>query len=59
MNNLFFCAEGLLLMDRTDRKLKLIHSLGDLQPLHNYTTEYGNSLVRHVYNNKHALALAS
>jgi len=40
-------SEGLLLMDRTDRKLKLIHSLGDLQPLHHYTTEYGNSLVRH------------
>lgn len=25
---------GLLLMDRTDRKLKLIHSLGELQPQH-------------------------
>ena len=33
-------------MDRTDRKLKLIHSLGELQPLHRYTTEYGNVLQR-------------
>mmetsp|Transcript_2479 Transcript_2479/g.4196 ORF Transcript_2479/g.4196 Transcript_2479/m.4196 type:complete len:310 (-) Transcript_2479:260-1189(-) len=48
-------AEGLLLMDRTERKLKLIHSLGELQPLHSYTTEYGNSLVRHV---KHKALLA-
>lgn len=48
-------SEGLLLMDRTDRKLKLIHSLGALQPLHNYTTEYGNSLIRHA---KHKALLA-
>ena len=33
-------------MDRTDKKLKMIHSLGELQPLHSYTTEYGNPLVR-------------
>ena len=39
-------SQGLLLMDRTDRKLKMIHSLGELQPLHSYTTEYGNSLTR-------------
>ena len=39
-------SEGLLLNDRTDRKLKLIHSLGELQPMHTYTTEYGNVLVR-------------
>jgi hypothetical protein len=48
-------SEGLLLMDRTERKLKLIHSLGALQPLHNYTTEYGNSLVRYA---KHKALLA-
>jgi len=48
-------AEGLLLMDRTERKLKLIQSLGELQPLHQYTTEYGNSLVRH---KKHEALLA-
>jgi len=48
-------AEGVLLMDRTDRKLKLVHSLGELQPLHRYTTEYGNSLVRRV---KHKAVLA-
>lgn len=48
-------SEGLLLMDCTDRKLKLIHSLGALQPLHNYTTEYGNSLIRHA---KHKALLA-
>ena len=33
-------------MDRTEKKLKLIHSLGELQPLHRYTTEYGNVLER-------------
>mmetsp|Transcript_33322 Transcript_33322/g.70106 ORF Transcript_33322/g.70106 Transcript_33322/m.70106 type:complete len:328 (-) Transcript_33322:331-1314(-) len=48
-------AEGLLLMDRTERKLKLIHSLGELQPLHKYTTEYGNTLARH---KKHKALLA-
>eukprot|EP00967_Tisochrysis_lutea_P152865 scaffold300471_cov39-Tisochrysis_lutea.AAC.3 len=48
-------SEGLLLMDRTERKLKLIHSLGNLQPFHQYTTEYGNSLVRHA---KHKALLA-
>ena len=37
--------EGLLLHDRTDRKLKLIHSLGELEPLHTYTTEYGTQVV--------------
>jgi len=39
-------SEGLLLMDRTEKKLKLVHSLGELQPLHRYTTEYGNVLER-------------
>jgi len=39
-------SEGILLMDRTEKKLKLIHSLGELQPLHRYTTEYGNVLER-------------
>ena len=39
-------ADGMLLMDRTERKLKLIHSLGELQPNHTYTTEYGNRLER-------------
>uniref|UniRef100_A0A7S0NU94 Uncharacterized protein n=1 Tax=Calcidiscus leptoporus TaxID=127549 RepID=A0A7S0NU94_9EUKA len=48
-------SEGLLLMDRTERKLKLIHSLGELAPLHSYTTEYGNTLTRH---KKHKALLA-
>ena len=39
-------VDGVLLNDRTDRKLKLIHSLGELQPMHRYTTEYGNVLER-------------
>ena len=26
-------------MDRTEHKLRLVHSLGELQPMHNYTTE--------------------
>ena len=39
-------VDGILLMDRTDRKLKLIKSLGELQPRHTYTTEYGNTLER-------------
>jgi len=39
-------SEGLLLMDRTEKRLKLVHSLGELQPLHRYTTEYGNVLER-------------
>ena len=26
-------------MDRTEHKLRLIHSLGELLPMHNYTTE--------------------
>lgn len=38
--------QGILLMDRTDRKLKLIHSLGELLPNHSYTTEYGNVITR-------------
>ena len=33
-------------MDRTERKLKLVHSLGELQPLHHYTTDHGNTLTR-------------
>jgi hypothetical protein len=47
--------EGILLHDRTDRKLKLVHSLGELQPLHTYTTEYGNILERP---SKHKAVLA-
>ena len=39
-------SEGLLLNDRTERKLKLIHSLGELMPMHQYTTEYGNTVER-------------
>ena len=39
-------SEGILLHDRTDRRLKLIHSLGELQPMHTYVTEYGNVLER-------------
>lgn len=42
-------------MDRTARKLKLIHSLGELLPGHNYTTEYGNVLTR---TRKHKALLA-
>ena len=38
--------DGVLLNDRTEHKLKLIHSLGELQPMHTYTTEYGNVLER-------------
>ena len=48
-------SEGLLLQDRTDRKLKLIHSLGELQPMHQYSTEYGNILERPT---KHKAVLA-
>jgi len=48
-------ADGLLLMDRTERKLKLVHSLGELRPLHRYTTEYGNVLER---TSKHRALLA-
>ena len=39
-------TDGMLLNDRTEHKLKLIHSLGELLPLHTYTTEYGNVLER-------------
>ena len=39
-------VDGMLLNDRTEHKLKLIHSLGELQPMHTYTTEYGNVLER-------------
>ena len=46
-------VDGILLNDRTDHKLKLIHSLGQLQPLHQYTTEYGNVLERTTKCGKH------
>ena len=39
-------SDGMLLNDRTEHRLKLIHSLGELQPMHTYTTEYGNVLKR-------------
>lgn len=48
-------TDGILLHDRTERKLKLIHSLGELQPMHTYTTEYGNVLERPA---KHKCVLA-
>jgi len=46
---------GILLMDRTERKLKLVKSLGELLPQHQYTTEYGNVLER---TSKHKVLLA-
>jgi len=46
---------GILLMDRTERKLKLVRSLGELLPQHQYTTEYGNVLER---TTKHKAVLA-
>ena len=36
--------DGLLLTDRTERRLKLIKSLSELQKGHIYITEYGNQL---------------
>jgi hypothetical protein len=48
-------TDGILLHDRTERRLKLIHSLGELQPMHTYTTEYGNVLERPA---KHKCVLA-
>ena len=39
-------SEGILLNDRTERKLKLVHSLGELLPMHHYTTEVGNTVER-------------
>lgn len=47
--------DGILLMDRTERKLKLIKSLGELLPQHQYSTEYGNVLERTM---KHKAMLA-
>lgn len=34
--------DGMLLMDQTDHKLKLIHSLGELQPLHTHAAPASN-----------------
>jgi hypothetical protein len=48
-------SDGLLLHDRTEHKLTLIHSLGELIPMHTYTTEVGNTLERPA---KHKAVLA-
>ena len=35
-----------MLMDRTERRLVMVRSLGELLPLRQYNTEYGNTLCR-------------
>uniref|UniRef100_A0A7S0F3J1 Uncharacterized protein n=1 Tax=Phaeocystis antarctica TaxID=33657 RepID=A0A7S0F3J1_9EUKA len=39
-------SEGIMLMDRSERRLVMVRSLGELLPLRTYNTEYGNILCR-------------
>jgi len=39
-------SDGIMLMDRTERRLVMVRSLGELLPLRSYNTEYGNELKR-------------
>ena len=39
-------SEGIMLMDRAERRLVMVRSLGELLPLRSYNTEYGNTLER-------------
>ena len=39
-------SEGIMLMDRSERRLVMVRSLGELLPLRSYNTEYGNTLER-------------
>eukprot|EP00321_Phaeocystis_globosa_P018765 CAMPEP_0118832910 /NCGR_PEP_ID=MMETSP1162-20130426/41205_1 /TAXON_ID=33656 /ORGANISM="Phaeocystis Sp, Strain CCMP2710" /LENGTH=317 /DNA_ID=CAMNT_0006764537 /DNA_START=36 /DNA_END=989 /DNA_ORIENTATION=+ len=39
-------SEGIMLMDRSERRLVMVRSLGELLPLRTYNTEYGNVLCR-------------
>jgi hypothetical protein len=39
-------SQGIMLMDRSERRLVMVRSLGELLPLRTYNTEYGNILCR-------------
>ena len=46
LSELASSTTGVMLLDKTNRKLKLVRSLGELLPARVYTTEFGNELER-------------